>query len=81
MLPLAAMSAGIALSTAAVGVVLLVGGVLAILLKEPMFDEQVIEWTRDHPVLLPVVLLAGTVVAAFVQQANAAPPPPTPVGR
>ena len=54
--------------TAIQGAVMIVAGLLGLLLKYPQVDEPVSRWTAEQPALLPIILLALSVIALLFQQ-------------
>lgn len=54
--------------TAAQGVTMFLAGLLGLVLKYPQVDEAVTRWNEDQPALLPIALLALTLVALLYQQ-------------
>ena len=54
--------------TAAQGVAMFLAGLLGLLLKYPNIDEAVSRWNEQQPALLPIALLALTLVALLYQQ-------------
>jgi hypothetical protein len=54
--------------TAIQGAVMILAGVLGLLLKHPRTDEQITNWTTQQPALLPIVLLALSLIALIFQQ-------------
>ena len=54
--------------TAIQGAVMIMAGVLGLLLKHPRSYEQITNWTTQQPALLPIVLLALSLIALIFQQ-------------
>ena len=54
--------------TAAQGVAMFLAGLLGLLLKYPNIDEAVTRWNEAQPALMPIALLALTLVALLYQQ-------------
>ncbi len=61
--------------TAIQGAVMIVGGLLGLVLKYPSVDEAVVRWTTEQPALLPIVLLALSIVGLLFQQTWHRPKP------
>jgi hypothetical protein len=54
--------------TAIQGAVMILAGVLGLLLKYPQADEKLTTWTTQQPAVLPITLLALSLVALIFQQ-------------
>lgn len=54
--------------TAAQGAVMFLGGLLGLVLKYPQVDEPVTQWVDQQPALLPITLLALSLIALLYQQ-------------
>lgn len=54
--------------TATQGAVMFLAGLLGLVLKYPDVDEPVSRWTEQQPALLPIVLLALSLIALLYQQ-------------
>jgi hypothetical protein len=54
--------------TSAQGAVMFLGGLLGLLMKYPRVDEPVTHWTSQQPALLPITLLALSLLALLYQQ-------------
>ena len=62
--------------TSVQGVVMLLGGVLGLLMKAPEIDEPVTHLTGEHRVVLPIAILALSVVAILFQHGWTREPAP-----
>ena len=49
-------------------ILVFLAGLLGLVLKYPNVDEAVTRWNEDQPALLPIALLALTLVALLYQQ-------------
>ncbi len=54
--------------TAIQGAVMIIAGVLGLLLKYPRVDERITTWTSQQPAILPIALLALSLIALIFQQ-------------
>ncbi len=54
--------------TAIQGAVMIIAGVLGLLLKYPPVDERITTWTSQQPAILPIALLALSLIALIFQQ-------------
>jgi len=54
---------------------MIVGGRLGLVLRYPSVGEAVVRWTTEQPPLLPIVLLALSIVGLLFQQTWHRPEP------